>query len=269
MADELDLGRLVVAPGRRLCGLAVDLELRRGILRELSDVVYGCGGRELYVAFYAVLSGRGGLHGVVFLDLTGAAVSAEELAERMRGVEGVRDVELLKPAADGLLVDYLHHKLMFSGERAILVRRGVYRALVDAFKGRFACIGEGFLYYAGYEWGAKIAESHAAIAEGLGLRDPLEIMKRLSMSFFSAVGFGRLEVAEASLKPQFRMIVRAHDLFEDDGAPKSKKPCSHLMRGILAGLCSALFKVNGRADEVKCAAMGNPYCEFLVSEEPT
>jgi len=61
--------------------------------------------------------------------------------------------------------------------------------------------GEAFLYYHGYDSGIRLGESYQKIAESLGIKDPVEILRKIMALIPLSMGFGRVEIVEASLIP--------------------------------------------------------------------
>ncbi|MCX8177247.1 MAG: hypothetical protein N3F10_02995 [Candidatus Bathyarchaeota archaeon] len=261
-----NVGRFLLFPGKRLCGLIFKLESRRGIFEELSDISSNAGAVELYVNFSMPFTGENVMSGVVFLDLTNVNLPVEELVERMRSVNGVKSIEILKPTVEGLIADYINHRLMLAEERAIIIRRSIYGGVSKRMREQFGTAGEAFLFHLGHSGGMEYGKSHLEMAKKLGISDPVEIIKCLTLPLFSAVGFGRSEIIEIITYPSFRAIIRVYDCFECEIGIGSEKPYSQLIRGMLAGYLSSLFNRRVIVEETKCIAKGDPYCELIATQ---
>ncbi|MCS7365815.1 MAG: 4-vinyl reductase, partial [archaeon GB-1867-035] len=78
-----------------------------------------------------------------------------------------------------------------------------------------------------------------------------------------AYGWAIFEVKEEDDK----IIIKAKDLFECSSVQVVKnKPNSQFFRGYLSGVASILWEKEMVAEEVKCIAKGDDYCEFIIKE---
>ncbi|MEM2816192.1 MAG: V4R domain-containing protein [Candidatus Bathyarchaeia archaeon] len=264
--SDFNVGRFLLFPGRRLCGLLFKLEPRRGILEELSDISFKAGAVELYVNFSMPFTGESIMSGVVFLDSTNMNISVDDLAEKMRSVSGVKSIKIIKPTVEGLIADYMNHRLMLAGERAIIIRRSIYAGISKRMREQFGTAGEAFLFHLGHNAGMEYGKSHLEMAKKLGISDPAEIIKSVNLPLFSAVGFGRPEIIEITTHPSFKAIVRVYDCFECETGMESKKPYSQFTRGMLAGYLSSLLNKRVLVEETECIAKGDPYCELTATQ---
>ena len=58
--------------------------------------------------------------------------------------------------------------------------------------------------------------------------------------------------------------VIVYDSFECELFRGSDRPRSNLVRGMIAGWATELFKRKVSVKEVKCIAKDDPYCEFVI-----
>jgi predicted hydrocarbon binding protein len=79
-------------------------------------------------------------------------------------------------------------------------------------------------------------------------------------------GYGILEYVEIDMKNK-RVVVRLHNSANAVGAGKSERPACYLLTGLFAGAADIIFGKVMKCEEVKCSAMGDPYCEFHVYPE--
>ncbi len=79
-------------------------------------------------------------------------------------------------------------------------------------------------------------------------------------------GYGILEFKSIDMKNK-RFVVRVHNSMNAIGVKNSKKPVCYMTAGTMAGAADVVFGRTMRCDEVKCMAMGDPYCEFHVHPE--
>lgn len=171
-------------------------------------------------------------------------------------------IELVE-GTNGIVVDKYHYPLNFnSGEQAMTFRR---EDVVDMFSKIRKIFGSGANLVI-YEMGVASGESDAkALHEAVG-RDLVKDNLLDLVYMYAAEGWGLPEVIDFSLEP-LRATIRFRDSFEC-GYAKSPVPNSLYLRGHLVGLTKVIFGKKTKVVETKCAAMGDPYCEF-VGEEVT
>jgi len=201
--------------------------------------------------------------GLSFVDLTDADVSAEELADEVRRIRGVKDVKVISPKIEGFIADDFSCILKMGSDRCIILRKQGYKGLITNIREKFGTGGEAFLYYIGFETGVEYGKSHREMGLKLGIVDPIKIYRDISASLFNSVGFGRMEVVKISANP-LEATIRVYDSFECELGVGTGKTYSHLIRGMHAGVLTALFSRKMKAEETKCIAKGDPYCEFKV-----
>ena len=63
------------------------------------------------------------------------------------------------------------------------------------------------------------------------------------------------------------VAIKVYDSSECELFKGSKKCESHLIRGMLAGWFSQLFRKEVKVREVKCIAKGDSYCQFEVKAQ--
>jgi len=197
------------------------------------------------------------------VDLTEADISAEELADEVRRIKGVKDVKVISSQIEGFIADDFSCILRTGGDRCIILRKQGYKGLIANIRERFGTGGEAFLYYIGFETGVEYGKSHREMGLELGVVDPARIFRFIGTSLFNSVGFGRAEVINVSANPP-EATLRIYDSFECELGLETGKPCSQFIRGMLAGVLTALFNRKMKAEETKCIAKGDPYCEFTI-----
>jgi len=80
-------------------------------------------------------------------------------------------------------------------------------------------------------------------------------------------GFGATLVQEMNDKlPYMRLLVK--NSFNAEGYGRSSKPVCYRMAAFYAGFGTALFKTDMHCIETKCTAMGHPFCEFKLFQNP-
>lgn len=79
-------------------------------------------------------------------------------------------------------------------------------------------------------------------------------------------GYGVLEYMEIDMKNK-KIVVRLHNSANAVGAGKSDRPACYILTGLFAGAADIVFGKVMKCEEVRCRAMGDPYCEFRVYPE--
>lgn len=105
VSGSFEIGRFMVFPDRKLYGVLVEAENKPGVLSEVSAVPAKYNANIVYLAFSALLPTKKTITGLVFLDLTNADASLEELANDVRKIESVREVKIIYPPVEGFIAD--------------------------------------------------------------------------------------------------------------------------------------------------------------------
>lgn len=259
-----NIGRFLFLPGRKVFGVLIESELNPMVLERIASLGLKHGVLVPTMQYNVVEDGK--IVGLGFVDLTDADVSMEEFAEEIRRIEGIRSVQILYPTAEGFVADYLSARLVLAGDRTIIMRRPGYEGLIVGIKTQFGTAGEAFLYHTGYEAGMRYGRAHQEFADKLGIKDPIQILRKISAPLYASMGLGRLEVMEACVEPP-RVVIRVDMCFECELGVGAKKPYSNFVRGIFAGLLAQLLNRRMEARELRCIAKGDPYCEFEITPE--
>ena len=98
----------------------------------------------------------------------------------------------------------------------------------------------------------------------LDLRVENEKAISLFTEFFTASGWGKLEIIDIDSKEKRAILSLENSPFASALRWKTNKPVDHFMRGLLAGFFSKLFKLEVDCVETKCAAMNHNFCEFII-----
>lgn len=262
---SFDISRFLLSPGSKVYGFLIDSDIKLDVLKNIVDLMvrYGV---EVPSAQYYVSPEGGSIRGLVFVDLTKAKVSIEDLAQELGRIDGVKSVKVLHPSVEGFVTDTVSMRLLVAGERAFIVRKPIYESLVTGIRRQFGSAGEAFLYYYGRDAGIRLGESYQRIAESLGVRDPVEILQKIMRLIAISMGFGRPEIVKVSLRP-LKVFIRLYGNPECELGIGVGRPYSHWMRGIAAGILTQLFNVKMKAEETLCIAKGDPYCEFKIVPE--
>lgn len=105
--------------------------------------------------------------------------------------------------------------------------------------------------------GAKIGES---VYEELMNPVTEDLIQNIA-KFWKKTRLGRIETE--SLEP---ITIRIYDCFECENLPKIGRPACAFDSGILESIFSAHYNRDMDVEELRCYAMGDDYCSFVISE---
>lgn len=260
--EPFDVGRFLVAPGRRFHCLFLKTEFVPGALKELASLAAKYGVRVSYAAYSMPRGYEEPVKAVVFIDITDATAPIEQLLDEARRIEFVKEIKETKPEIEGFALDSFSFPLVIEGNRVVIFREQGIRGMIEGLRKRLGSAAEAIQYFLGFEAGLEFGENHRRIGKKLGIEKPSEIYSKISVPLFMMVGFGIKKVLKISENPPYALL-RVYGCFECECASKkSDKPYSHLVRGMTAGVLTRLFEVEMTVKETKCIAMGDPYCEF-------
>ena len=256
-----DICRFVVLPGRKLYGLFVEVEPRPGVFHKLLGLTAEVNATLIYASFSRTLETY---RVIAFLDFTNATTDLKDIIEKIRAVENVKYAGIIEPVMEGFIADNISLPLVIGKERAVIFESSGFKYLIEKLREQFGSAGEAVLYYMGFNVGLGYGNNYKQIGSLLGIKTPREIIEKICIPIFQSIGFGLLEIIELKEKPLY-VKARVYNNFECELSSKQQeKPFSHLIRGLLAGLITAIFEKDALAREIKCITIGNPYCEFEI-----
>ena len=199
----------------------------------------------------------------IFSDFTDASVSLDEFINILRAVKGVFDVRVKEGLRKDLALCQLHFPPMVMGEEAIIFRRSVleswFKRLWEVFKTGAATI----LYESGVEAGKNAAKK---LRKELGL-DGEELLYLIA-GLGQSLGWGVFKIKELDMKA-CRATLNVDNLFECQILREvTPEPASNFVRGYMVGVAQEIWKRKDVvAEEVKCLAKGDHYCEIKIKTE--
>lgn len=253
----------MVLPGKKLFGIRFNLKVDPGALSAVVQTALKHNVMPLYFASSpSALATE--MPVLALLDVTNSDVPFEEVVKELESTSAVESIRIIEPVADGLLIDNLSHPLTAGGDRAIILRAAGYRKFIGGIKEQFGSGGEAFLYYEGLEMGRGFGRLHRSAAEAVGLKDPVEVYRRVSTAAFQWAGFGRIEIIHLG---DSGGKIAVHDSFECKDAKVTGQPYGALVRGIIAGVFAEVFGKPFQVEETECIAKGNARCVFEIRQK--
>ena len=259
----INLGRYVIAPGRKLIAYSVEIKANRiGILRDISNVISGKEGDIMYFHLQINPDKKGLIF--MILDITSMGEDPEELKKSIEKVEGVGKVFTLRPMKEGLIIDTHSFPAYVGSNRVVIVRDILLKSAKKELAKRIGDEATNILLYnIGYEMGLGAGDSHLELARALGITDPIEVVRLISIPLFKALGYGYAEI-EAVQEGNTLWRMRIYRDIECEIVGSSNKPACSLISGMWAGVITRILGKDVVAKETKCRAMGDEYCEIEV-----
>ena len=169
--------------------------------------------------------------------------------------------------ASNLRLDARKGHLELMGHRIMLFRFEFLVAIQKQLEETIGNSAKGVMYLAGERAGEHVlpamSERLKELAPG---RESLVALRRLSDTW-ATIGVGRATMTEFD-PPSGRFAFRIEEGTFPAAYGPSAKPVCHLWAGWAAGVAKRLFGNQASCDEVRCAAMGAPACEFVIKSHP-
>ena len=244
--------------GRPLYLLAVKLKNVPGALGDVATRI-GKAGLNILVTNDCSPPEGGEFTLSFFVEPKEAAAGEEEIRKAVMASPHTTEC-LVKKSESRLLVDDFAFPLMYfpSGRGVILPQSGLTAMFQDIMQ-TFGTGGESILFRAGHSAGARGTDD---IAKAVG-EEELARHAQSFVSLYSALGWGRMEVYEASADLASYKLKLSRG-FESEGT-KAQKPSCHFTRGLIAGSTERIFGEPVVCVEERCVGAGDPYCLFAVS----
>lgn len=185
-------------------------------------------------------------------------VKPEQVREELLKTAGI-NYALVAGDEDGLVIDKLHFPLVDpGGERAYVISANTLRKVFDKMRDLLGTGGEVVLFNEGEAVGVREVEE---MQNMFGKENVARLLPLLPY-LFQITGVGKPEVVDLNLET-LEAVFRLYASAECEGM-KSSTPYSRWVKGQLVGFMSTLFERPCAAEETKCVAMGDPYCEFRI-----
>jgi predicted hydrocarbon binding protein len=258
--NYFDVGRIILSDGRKICGLAIETLYEISVLRQLAELAEKYGVLILYIQVSMPKPKEKTAKSIAFLDFSHSKLSPEEAENILKEQKFVKSVKLIKPVHDKFVGDTYHFPLIISDERAVMFRKEIYEGIFKGVRSQFDTAGEAFLYYIGFETGKRAYLSYVKLSE----RDDVEALINTAKAVNMTLGWGIIKDVQMNEKSKTATITLLEN-FECDLARGYGKTYSQFYRGAIAGIFTEHFKEEMKAEETKCIAKGDPYCQFEVS----
>ncbi len=257
-----NIGRVISLPGKTSIGFYIVLSPRAisavGILEQITKI-FAKRGIPILNLKVSTLEKSASI--IVFADLTNMVARISVLEDELRKVRFVKEVRIIKPIINGILVDIFSFPILLNEERVIIFRRTIYEPFIKTLSEKLGAGYAAILYHIGFEIGCRSFKDAAKNIPG-------DLKKRFifsaEMGKHAGLGIFKLE----KIDPIGGYVTfRVYESFECELFKGSNKPSGHFIRGIIAGWFAAVKGVEIteiEVEEIKCIAKGDDYCEFIA-----
>jgi len=198
---------------------------------------------------------------IVIADMKGKEGLVEKIVKDLRLIYRALDAWVKPPIIEGVVIDSYSFPLSLHGRRVVLLRRDVYEGFIIGGWSRFGSGYGQLLYIVGFDAGRRAYKSHASLCP-----DKTKMLM-LAKDLFQMLGYGILDYIYVSDKDK-EALIRVYESFECELFKGKGGVRGNFVRGLIAGWLSANWGLKDfrkiTAEELKCMAKGDPYCEFHV-----
>jgi len=153
--------------------------------------------------------------------------------------------------------------ILYKGERLILTPPDTYGRLYERLT---KIIGKGGAASALYMGSKESSKSVYRLMLKLFREEDIkseETFGKTLEELMSISGYGKAEALKVDFeKPE--VVIRVLGFITSSGVDKSEVPVCHVERGVLTGIIECITGKTCTGREVKCQAMGDEYCEFII-----
>jgi len=172
----------------------------------------------------------------------------------------VEDVRFKEP--EPAPFEVLHFPILYVTTEALVWPMGNFWALWDAIEGILKPSGAAVLHY---NTGKRVGERVALTLKRIFGVEGMDLISAVAQAV-QATGWGVIEPRDIDLE-RHQGIIIIKQCFEALAWRKKPYKICHWSRGYIAGVANVIFGIPMKAEEIKCLATGDEYCEFRVEPE--
>lgn len=243
-------------PKKSLLMGIVELKDVPGALAGASTVVAKMGINVRIASAYSLSNGKGIW---TFMGVARTKTDTKKIEKALCASAMVLDCHM-KRSDRGFITDTFRFPIRTSSEqRAILLNPKTITSMFSHVKRLFGTGGDVVLFEEGQAVGREVA---MAFQQRLGEGRLRELDSEI-VGTYMAYGWGILEILERQ-PDHSSVVISIKDNFEAAGV-KATSPNCQFTRGNLAGFHSVIAGRSLSCNETKCAAAGDPACEFVLT----
>lgn len=184
----------------------------------------------------------------------------EDLLEKESEKLGL-EVKFWRSKIGWIFYDVFSYPQTIIGEPIVTLRYNDFSEVVRGFIRRFRDPGKAIMYYLGLDIGSSLGKW---VREVLGI-DMLEFGEAyvLGLSIARALGW---MIAKVKVLNEESVEVEVYDSIDGRVVGEEYDSC-YLIKGLLEGYTSRMFKAEVRGEEVKCVKRGDDMCNFKLKVE--
>jgi predicted hydrocarbon binding protein len=199
----------------------------------------------------------------LFLAFPKGSLDVDSLKGSLRGLDVAEELEIVEPRP--LPYETVLFPIRNLQSRVLLFTVDRMRTIMDRMERILTPAGAGVIFFnMGLENGRTLKNflNTMMLGRDLNFEERLWALKH----HLKSAGMGVVEFLNVDFE-EGCASVRVYGSFEAEGRKKGRPIC-HITRGILTGFFEEEFGKKVRVSELKCAAMGNEFCEFEVRLKP-
>lgn len=195
-----------------------------------------------------------------FADMTDAKLSTNRLADEYSRMPMVLDVKF-RESSTGFISDAFHFPIRLGNRPLIMLSVDSMAAI---FRHIREMLGAGtaanvIIHQMGIATGKEI---YGGFESRFGKNAPREVLEEF-LHFVRAAGWGWETLKELDVQGSTARVEFAHNA-ECSSYDRASTPQSQFVRGTYSGFFSGLFGRPVQAEEGRCIAKGDIFCEFVV-----
>ena len=196
---------------------------------------------------------------IMFLAFSKDSHELDSLRGNLKALDVAEELEMVEPRP--LPYETMLFPIRNFQNRVLLFRAAHVHFIMDRMERILTPAGAAVIFFnMGLENGRAMKRFVDAIAwsRDLSFEEKLWALKH----HLKSAGMGIVEFLNVDLERR-HASVRVYGSFEAEGRRKGRPIC-HVTRGILTGFFEEALGRKVKASELKCAAMGNEFCEFEI-----
>ena len=162
------------------------------------------------------------------------------------------------PILDEMIYEPSSGSLNYKGVRYLMIRPETLASLQRALTSSSGKDVEKSFFEGGFTGGSLSAKKYKEIHDFSDL-EVIEFMMKMG----SQIGWGHFSLEQYDAKKRHLSVCVANSPFAESYGKSSQGVC-HLIRGVLAGMASILFKSDFTSEEIECQAKGDSRCVFVI-----
>jgi predicted hydrocarbon binding protein len=196
---------------------------------------------------------------VMFLAFSKGSSEVDSLREGLGALNVAEELEIVEPKP--LPYETMLFPIRNFQNRVLLFRAAHVHFIMDRMEKILTPAGAAVIFFnMGLENGRAMKRFVDAMAwsRDLSFEEKLWAFKH----HLKSAGMGIVEFVNVDLERGYASV-RVYGSFEADGRRKGRPIC-HVTRGLFAGFFEEALGRKVKVSELKCAAMGNDFCEFEI-----